>query len=249
MNHKIALVLACAWIGLAGCQPGITPVAQPDPIILTLQMTPALDRLRPDMHACAVEETLGLAITSLPAPALDPLDAGLALRWSEPAENELYAAALAQEALVFIVHPGNALKNLTAAQLRDLYTGRLGTWPGSSGAEVHAWAYPPGDDVQQVFESALLGSLAGEPGLVGQDLPVFLAPDPAAMLSAIAQDEQALGFLPAGWLTGQVRALAVSGLSQELLNQPILALSPAEPQPPARGWLLCLQARMARGSQ
>lgn len=233
------LVLACTWLWLAGCQPLLTPVAQPDPLILTLQMTPALDRLRPAMHTCAEEAGLGLAITTLPAPALDPLETGLALRWGAPPAAEMYAAVLAQEALVFIVHPNNPLKTLSAAELRDLYTGQRTAWPDAAGSEVHAWAYPAGDDVQQAFEGALFEAPAPA------SLPVFLAPDPAAMLEAVAQDENALGFVPAGWVNSAVRGLKVSGIDEHLLRQPLLALSPAEPQQPARGWLLCLQAQLA----
>lgn len=239
LQNWLSLALACAWLLMSGCQPGITPAAQPDPLILTLQMTPALDRLRPAMHTCAQAEGIGLAITSLPAPALDPLEAGLVLRWGAPPENELYAAVLAEEALVFIVNPASPLQNISAADLHALYSGQVQTLPGTAGAEMHAWAYPAGDDLQQAFESALFEDTDTS------SLPVYLAPDPAAMLEAVAQDENALGFVPAGWLTEQVRAVVLNGVSEPLLRQPILALSPAEPQPPARGWLLCLQEQLA----
>jgi hypothetical protein len=233
------LALVCAWLVLAACQPQVTPVAQADPLILTLQMTPALDRLRPAMHTCAEEEGLGLAITTLPAPALDPLATGLALRWGAPAQTDMFAAVLAEEALVFIVHPNNPLKSLSAADLRGLYTGQRTAWPGAAGGEVHAWAYPAGDDVQQAFESALFDT----PPQTA--LPVFLAPDPAAMLEAVAQYENAIGFVPAGWVNDSLPILTVSGIEAHLLRQPLLALSPAEPQQPARGWLLCLQEQLS----
>lgn len=229
-----ALISACALIGLLGCQPAITPVSRATPIILTVQITPALDRLRPAFYTCAGEEGLGLVVTSLPAPALDPSQASLSLRWSAPPETDDYAAVVAQEALTFIVHPDNPRNTITHADLRAVYTGGQ-----LAGGDLHPWAYPAGDDVQQAFETILL---EGPPQ---QPLPVFMAPDPAAMLEAVAQDPAALGFLPAGWLNDQVRALEVTGLSSDQLTQPILALSPAEPQGPARGWLLCLQTQIA----
>jgi hypothetical protein len=229
-----ALVSACAVIVLIGCQPVITPEPRPTPLILNVQITPALDRLRPQFHDCAAQEALALTVTSLPAAALDPAQAGLALRWSAPAETQLYAAVLAQEPLAFIVHPDSPLTAMTRAELRALYTGRQ-----PAGGALHAWAYPAGDDIQQAFETTIL---AGPPE---QPLPVFLAPDPAAMLEAVAQDPAAVGFLPAGWLDQQVRALPVNDLSADESSQPILALSPSEPIGAARGWLLCLQAQLA----
>jgi hypothetical protein len=229
-----ALIAVCALIGLLGCQPAITPVARATPLVLHVQITPALDRLRPAFHTCAAQEALGLTITSLPAAALDPTQTDLALRWSAPSETQSYAAVLAYEALTFIVHPDNPRTSITRAELVTIYTGR------QPAGETHAWAYPGGDDVQQAFETSVL---QGPPE---QALPVFVAPDPAAMLEAVAQDPAALGFLPAGWLNEDVRALAVSDLSAEQSTQPVLALSLSEPQGAARGWLLCLQEQLAQ---
>lgn len=227
-----AAVCVCASIGLCACQPSATTVALPSPQILHMQITPALDRLRPALHACAAEEALGLVVDSLPATALDPSQTDLALRWSAPAETSDFAAVLAEEALVVIVHPTQERAAVTRGELRALYSA------GQQAGGLNPWAYPPGDDVQQAFETLVL---QGPPE---QPLPVFLAPDPPAMLEAVAEDPNAIGFVPAGWVTGQVRVLPVSDLDTEESLQPILAISTAEPQGAARAMLLCLQTQI-----
>ncbi len=229
---------ACALLSLLGCQPSITPSSQPTPRIFDVQITPGLDRLRPAMHDCAGEEGIGLTLTSLPASALNPAQSGLALRWSAPSDTQPYAGVLGQEALVFIVPIESNLRAITRAELRAIYTGSQLAGSAVVAAEMQPWAYPQGDDVQQAFETSVLQHPPE------QALPVFLAPDPSAMLEAVAQEPAAIGFVPSGYVNEQVRVLEVSDMTADQINQPILALSPAEPQGALRDWLLCLQARL-----
>ncbi len=232
--------LLCAVLLLSACRPVAAPATEPTPLFLQVQFTPALAVLRPHFQSCALAQP-GLAVIALerPADALTPAQVTFALRWDEPPRLEGYAADIAQEALVPIVHPSNPLAALNRAQIDALLADPAPTWerllPQGKDLPLHLWVYPSGDDARGVLEDALLqhsvpaGSAA-------------IAPDPQAMRQAIAADPDALGFLPTRWLDASVRLVPLDVPSP----RPILALSAAEPQGAARQWLLCLQNALSQ---
>lgn len=230
----------CAALLLSACRPVAAPAPEPTLLFLQVQFTPALAVLRPQFQACALAQP-GLAVIALerPAAALTPAQVDFALRWDEPPQIEGYAAGIAQEALVPIVHPSNPLAALRRAQIDALLAGPAPTWDGllpqGKDRPLRLWIYPGGDDARGVLENALLQhSLASGAAAI--------APDPQAMRQAIAADPDALGFLPTRWLDASVRLVPLDIPSP----RPILALSTAEPQGAARQWLLCLQNALSQ---
>jgi hypothetical protein len=223
-----ALTLAAAVL-LAGCAPVPTPAPIATPRILQVQMTPSLQSLAVGFSMCAEEQpATGLVTLETPADALDPA-LSLALRWGPPNELPGSVSVIGYETLVVIVHPQDPRAAVALEELRGLYQGK------QSGT---AWAYPAGDDVQQVFEAAVLD---GEPAPARA---VSLAPHPQAMREAVAGEPGAVGFLPQRWLDDTVKAVTVEGIAPERLTAPILAMRNTEPSDPEKAWLLCLQAAL-----
>jgi hypothetical protein len=77
----------------------------------------------------------------------------------------------------------------------------------------------------------------------------MLAPDPAAMLEAISKDENSIGYLPASFLLssgsvnpGEVNLVQLDQPLETALDQPVVALTQAEPQGLLRSLLVCLEA-------
>ena len=231
-------VLLLGWMA-AACQPSIIPAAQPTPRILTVAVTPALQPLSPIFQTCAnALDNTSLVVLDTPAQAIDLKKSPLALRWGPAAAEYPYAAVLGQEELVMVVNPKNPIQHISLADVKDIYTGTLRTWNGvSPAADINAWAYPGGDDVEAIFEKAVTG------------MPIStqltsIAPDPNAMREAIAKDPWAVGFLPRRWLGATVKAVAIEGSTPSSLRQPILAISPSEPAGLEKSWLLCIQQRL-----
>lgn len=224
---------------LTACQTAQTPTPLiaplPTPHILAVQVTPALQSLGAQFHACADElPSTGLVVSNTPAPSLDLNKAAVALRWGLQSKPEGYAAVLGQEALVVIVSTQSTLQSIGLADLRAIYQGKLRAWPGTDN-EIQAWTYPSGDDATEVFEGTILG---------GSTIPasaVYTAPDPEAMLETVAKTPNAVGYLPRRWLNSSVKALNIQGIAAESLRQPVVALSKSEPEGPEKSWLLCLQ--------
>jgi hypothetical protein len=200
-----------------------------------VQITAALQPLGEQFRNCVLElPNTGLVLLETPAAALDLDRSTLALRWGAGSAAIDYAAVVGEEELVVIAHPSNPLAQITVESLRAVYEGLQREWPETS-EEIQAWAYPDGDDVQEVFEVAILGETAAAAGTA------WLAPDPGAMRAAVAGNPAALGFLPRRWMDASVKALSVQGLEPASLRQPVLALSKSEPTGPEKAWLLCLQ--------
>lgn len=232
--HGLAL-----WL-LVGCQPGITPSPVPSPHPIFIQVTPALVSLQPLMKECILSQgTTGLVLAEFPARGLNTEQAGMGLRWGAATAPDAYAAQIGEEELVIAVSSQNNLSEISLSELQSIYTGALRVWPDSpTGAEIQPWVYPPGDDVQEIFNSTILQNKPPSAQFVS------IAPDPRAMLDTLTTNPAAIGYIPRRWLNSNVKELQVQGIDPKNLRKPILVFSQAEPEGLERDWLLCLQENL-----
>lgn len=240
MHKKLwwLLVLVLTACSQQTATPAVTPQS------VTVQITPALRAWTPALSTCAVGiPGLVLLPQEKPASSLDVKQADLSFRWGAPKLLPASAVPVGSEKLVFIVNQQNPLRSLSVENVRALFAGRVDRWvnlvqsEGSSALPdqpISLYGYAQNEDSRAVLVNQLM-----------DDAPLAvetqLTPDPAAMLDAVAADPNAIGYLPARWLTDAVRPLEITGLSDGQLEQPVLALSAAEPQGLALQLLLCLQ--------
>lgn len=237
-NHFWRGCALAALVILAACGPSLTPQPQPSPVVFTIQHTPALNVLRDEMNACMNGLAgAGLVVDEQSAPNLIPGESAAVLRWDVQGEQPAFSAVIGQEELVVVAHPENPRDSISLADLQLIYSGGLREWPGA-GVQVAPYTYPAGDDVQLVFESVILN------GAVVPDRVTYTAPDPAAVIEAVAADPLAVGFVPRRWMSDGVKELVVDGNESERRFRPLVALAESEPAGPARDWLLCLQERL-----
>ncbi len=237
--NKNSIILACALL-ISGCQP-LTASPQPTPQAIRLYLPTALRPWIDTFHTCADGlPQAGLVIDEGPGAVQAGGNPELSFRLGAPADLTAYAAAIGVETIDVIVHPDNPLASLSIADLRDIYTGRVRDW-GEIGADlpagqpVQVWSYPDGDNLREAFAGAVLNGQ-------GYTQSAAHVPNPQAMQEAIAADPNAIGFIPHRWSDGKTKALAVEG-SDKILKLPVLAIAKAEPQGPARQFLLCLQKK------
>jgi hypothetical protein len=230
-------LLILVLIGLAACSP---PQAAPPPTpqVLRIQLTPALRNWSARLQQCASNESgIGVLVDELPAGAHDPDGAAFSLRLGPPDEVAGFAAVAGNEQLVPVVNPNNPVEQISSQQLRAIYSGEIKDWqslvPGGKAMPVEAWTYLPGDDLRAVFEKTLLGSANIPRGMRE-------APNPGAMLQAVAADAGAIGYVPRSWLGTSLRELSLSDPPADGLSVPVIALSTSEPQGAARTLLACL---------
>jgi hypothetical protein len=208
------------------------------------------------LHECALAHPeLALILWERPSTSPDFRQADLSIRLGAPSAEDGYLALLGETEIKVIVHPSSAFADLVRAGLFG-NTANYGqkTDPPltlqeiktifqkgytASGQPLQVWILQ-GDDVRRYFDAVILD---GTDFLSAEVAPqARIAPDPAAMLVAVASDPAAIGYLPATWLDDEVRPLVLDNALSLKLRLPILALAKAEPQGVSRTLLGCLQA-------
>lgn len=211
---------------LAACSPFQT--ATPAPVIKSIQIaiTPALQPLSQALQACAAEQTdVILDVKETPADSLMQANADLYFRLGEPPQLPSFLAPLGWEEIVVIMHPAADIGALDQTQLHALFSGSS---RANAGTDVNIWVPLEGDETRLAFEALILADGLASPF-------AKLAPDPAAMLAAVASDPDAIGYLPNAWITKDVIKFNLG------IRLPVLVLADEEPQGPAFLLISCLQ--------
>jgi len=222
---------------LAACLPA-TPQPLPTPQIWQAQFTPALSWIGPALNLCTRQQPgIALSVDERPAQALNPAQADFTLRWGAPEPLNNYAAEIATDELVVIVHPDNPIESLDLSEIKAIFTGKNQNWSAfikGNSDKIQVWTEAGGSDVQRVFQSVLLQQPLTYPF-------AHLAPDPLAMRQSVGADPTAIGYLPRRWLDSTVRAVQIKGINASELRQPVLVMGESEPQGAQKDWLLCVQ--------
>lgn len=113
------------------------------------------------------------------------------------------------DGLTLIVHPSNAIENLTTEQLQALYRGNMLTWAevGGSLTEVLLTSREDGSGNRQLFETRIMGK-----GRVS--LTAVVMPSNADIVDYVAKHPDAIGYVSRAYVT------------------PLLDQADANPQPP-----------------
>lgn len=236
MSRIFILALAAGLITGCAIQPSANPA--PAPLAVRVEITRSLEWLRPDLAECA-QLTPGLTLSVRSTVVADQSleNSDVLLRWSNLAPASAAPFEIGKDSLAVIINPDNPVDTLDAARLKDFYTGQATVWTDPEGASlgsVQTWVYPAGEDTQILLTTTLLA-----------DSPITttarIAPNPAAMLEAVAADPLAIGFVPFRWVDPSVKAVSVIGYAKDTWTMPLLAITESEPDGIVRDWLLCIQ--------
>jgi hypothetical protein len=208
----------------SSCSPA-APVALPEPI--TVQYSAAAQPRLAGLYDCAGEAPV--IAEQRAVQYFDPA-ADLAIRLGEAEHSTTPAFEIGVEEIVVAVHTQNPIENLGLTEVRGLFSGRIRNWSQLGGADmpVQVWSYAQGEDMQQLFEAAVMQGAA-------VTSLARLAASPGEMAQAIANDVNAVGILPRRWMAGNVQAVYVAA------SAPVLAITSAEPQGAMKDLLACLQ--------
>lgn len=223
---------------LAACQPApAVPTPAPSMQSLRLEYSPGSRPALPAFEQCAGSyPRLALLPDEIPVPVMSQSGADLWLRLGIPDNWSGYALQLAEERIVFVVHPDNPIRTLEPEEIRSIYSGQVQSWDQVGGAKqsIQVWVLPPSDEARQTVDQNLLA---------GQTISdqAYLAAGPDRMLKAVADDPGAIGYIPQAWTDPSVKVVTLPEDLNNSLTKPLLALSAAEPQGLARQLLACLQ--------
>jgi hypothetical protein len=212
------------FLVFTACTPLVTNTPPPVPEPIRVAYPPSLSNWQDELHACALQTPeIALTILETSPSDLEFEAADLTLWFGEPPQGvKVYAATLGTDEITIIAGQAVNLTTISAAQLRAIYLQAEGGY--------QAWTYGEGNELRLIFDRAFLEQVA-------PSAEVWLAPNPEAMLEAMAANPRAIGYLPKAWLDGEIKTLPLT----EPLQVPILAITPAEPTGALRNYLVCLQ--------
>ena len=133
---------------------------------------------------------------------------------SEELGVELETAPLAIDALVFIVNPKNPVKNLTADQVRKIYTGEITNWKEVGGVNHAITPYIRNADSgsQEKMETLVMDGLKMIDGAEGTYMHEIIGSQMASPYLQIEADEYGIGYTPFFYCTAMVRDLMRAGI-------------------------------------
>jgi len=121
--------------------------------------------------------------------------------------RKLKGYIVAMDGIAVIVHPSNQITGLTAAQVKDIYTGKISDWSavGGSGGKIVVLSR---DSASGTFEA--FGSLALKGAKVRGD--ALMQASNQAIASMVAKTPGAIGYVGLGYITNEVKAIPINGV-------------------------------------
>ncbi|MDH7569178.1 MAG: phosphate ABC transporter substrate-binding protein [Armatimonadota bacterium] len=127
---------------------------------------------------------------------------------SEEAE-QLLAVPMALDALAIIVHPSNPVRNLTRAQIRDIFAGRIVRWSTVGGLDrpVILVNREAGSGTRGAFEELVMGEDKAH-----LSFRAIRQGSNGAVRAVVESNPDAIGYISLGVVSPRVRVLAVDGV-------------------------------------
>jgi len=167
-----------------------------------------------EMYGCAPPGTLIRLVN-------DPASADISLRIGEPDFWPASTFQIDTEEILVVTHRQSPVQNLTVDEARELFA-------GAGDPSVQVWVYAEGEDVQRVFEQAVMQ---------GRSVTSLarLATSPQHMSDTLNNMPNTVGILPKHWKAGDSRFVYT------IPDVPVLALVNEEPQEAIQQIIACLQ--------
>ncbi len=136
----------------------------------------------------------------------------------KPSEAEIAKYSLkmhrwAIDGVGVVVNPGNSVKSLTSAQLKDIYAGKLTQWGAIGGPDhsINIYTRDAASGTRAVFWKKALakGDISAKAHFV---------PSNGAMKTAVSQDPYAIGYVSVGYIDKSIAAVALDGVAPTLEN-------------------------------
>lgn len=250
---KRILVIA-AFSTLVGCSARMPPATAPGAEDKPLRIIATTSAMPLVMEAAAAYDDLSLTLdirTGNYRQAIAALRRGEAdfvvtthLDSSDAAD--LWAAPVAQDAIVFVVNLANPVDELRLVQVRQTYQGRISSWSafGPYDEPLTVVSREAGAGIRAEFEQLVMGARPTTGA-------AMTAASTEGVLRTVASIPGALGYVSMAALDGTVRPLAIDGVlpSRATLNDntyplrsTVFVVASTEPQGAPRGFVGWMQS-------
>jgi phosphate transport system substrate-binding protein len=116
--------------------------------------------------------------------------------------------SVAYDCIVPVVHPSNSVKDLSLAQLEDIYRGKIKNWNQAGGPDrkVVVISRDTSSGTYEVWEKKVMKKARVYPG-------ALLQASNGAVAQAVANNKNAVGYIGLGYMNGMVKAVTVNGIA------------------------------------
>jgi phosphate transport system substrate-binding protein len=116
--------------------------------------------------------------------------------------------AVAYDCIVPILHPSNSLKNITLAQLRDIYMGTTKNWKeiGGPDLKIVVVSRDTSSGTYEVWSEKVMKKERVYPG-------ALLQASNGAVVQAVSKNKNAIGYIGLGYVNESVKGLTVNGIT------------------------------------
>ncbi len=167
----------------------------------------------PDLKVSISGGGSGLGIKQAGEGLIDIGNSGRVVKDSEIKEYGLVPYAIAIDGIVVVVNPESKVKNLTFAQIQDVFSGKITDWKdlGGEDGEINVYTRDKESGTRKTFEELALG----KSGI--KDDANFVTSN-GNMKVLVAGDKAGIGYMSVGYMDDTVKALAVEGVEASLEN-------------------------------
>lgn len=150
--------------------------------------------------------------------------------------SKLVMAVVKKDEVVFVVHPSNPVQTLTAAQVRDLHSGRVANWKDVGGPDlaVEVVTDTPSSATRGLIKQAVLKDI--------DYVPTALAVNVETISDEVAKRPGAIGGLGAGF----VKPSAVAVVRSDKLERPLGVVTIGPPSPKVQRVIDALKVEAAK---
>lgn len=122
-----------------------------------------------------------------------------------PEAANLTSTVVARDGIAVVVHPSNAVSNMTPEQVRDVFSGKIGNWSelGGSDAPITVVSREAGSGTRTSFEQIV--------GLENLTADALIQDSNGTVRETVANDARAVGYLSHGLLNERIRDVALDG--------------------------------------
>jgi len=123
------------------------------------------------------------------------------------AEKSLHEIPIAYDGIAIVVHPTNPLTNISLEEIRKIFLGQLTDW-GALGLKPQAIdviTREEGSGTREAFEHLVMGQKEITPAALVQD-------SNGAVREIVSGDPHSIGYISAGLVNKQVKALTIDGV-------------------------------------
>ena len=210
------LLALLALIGLAACGNGET--GSTETRSYRFATSPAAQPANEALGLCAaeaLEEGANYRIESLFPSQMQPTELDVVLHLAPELDEFPNVVQIAVESIFLVSHPANSAISLSEADLAAIFSGQTTSWSafGGDDREISLWAPTASDESRAFLEGRILNGLPLSSN-------ARLASSPEQMLSAVRNDQQAIGVLPAAWLDSSPHSTVLGQGLTLLLSSP-----------------------------